>query len=201
MTVTISPESQLMITPSEVIEYLFCPRFTYFMNCLKIPQHEELRYKVQKGRKIHKWRERINKDYTWKKIGCVSRDHSVYLASYKLRVRGIVDEVLTLQDGTLAPLDYKYAEYKEYTYKTHTIQSTLYAMLIKEIYEKPVKRGFICYIRKGSTIKEIEYKERDFKYAGSTLDEIFRIIQRGFYPKKTKGRAKCLDCCYKNICV
>ena len=81
MIANVFPESQLMITPSEVIEHLFCSRFTYFMNCLNIPQHEELRYKVQKGREIHKWREKVNKNYMWKKIGCVSRDYSIYLAS------------------------------------------------------------------------------------------------------------------------
>lgn len=54
----VDTESTVMITPSEVIEYLFCPRFLYFMNCLKIPQHEELRYKVMKGRALHERREK-----------------------------------------------------------------------------------------------------------------------------------------------
>ncbi len=52
-----------MITPSEVIEHLYCPRFTYFMNCLNISQHEEQRYKVLKGREIHKSREESNRAY------------------------------------------------------------------------------------------------------------------------------------------
>ena len=190
-----------MITPSEVIEHLFCPRFTYFMNCLNIPQHEELRYKVQKGREIHKWREKVNRDYTWKKIGCVSREHSVYLASPRLRVRGIVDEILTLSDGSMAPLDYKYAEYRDLTFKTHKVQSTLYAMLIEDIYDRPVTKGYICYVRKGSRAKEILYRKTDFEYAKAILEEIFNVLQKGFFPKKTRTKAKCLDCCYKNICV
>ena len=201
MTANVLPESQLMITPSEVIEHLFCPRFTYFMNCLNIPQHEELRYKVQKGREIHKWREKVNRDYSWKKIGCVSREHSVYLASPKLRVRGIIDEILTLSDGTMAPLDYKYAEYQDFTFKTHKVQSTLYAMLIEEIYHKSVRKGYICYVRKGSKIKEIAYKKADFEDAKTTLDDIFNVIQKGYYPKRTKSSSRCCDCCYKNICI
>lgn len=190
-----------MITPSEVIEHLFCSRFTYFMNCLNIPQHEELRYKVQKGREIHKWREKVNKNHMWKKIGCISRDYSIYLASLQLRVRGIVDEILTLSDGTMSPLDYKYAEFQDFTFKTHKVQSTLYAMLIDKIYDKPVKKGYICYVKKGSKIKEIVYNRADFEYAHATLDEIFNVIQKGYYPKKTKNTARCIDCCYKNICV
>lgn len=44
------------ITPSEVIEYLYCPRFIYFMNCLGIAQHEDQRFMVLKGREVHEQR-------------------------------------------------------------------------------------------------------------------------------------------------
>lgn len=194
-------ESSPMITPSEVIEHLFCPRFTYFMNCLKIPQHEELRYKVIKGRELHDRKEKENKEYLRKKINCVSKELSVYLASPNIRVRGIVDEVLTLEDGSMAPLDYKYTEYRDFTYETHKVQSALYAMLIKEVYKKPVYRGFICYVKDRAVLKEILYKDKDFEYTIEILDEIFQVILRGYYPKRTTWRNRCIDCCYKNICV
>jgi len=190
-----------MITPSEVIEHLYCPRFTYFMNCLNIPQHEELRYKVLKGREIHERRSSENRDYLRKKIGCTSKAISVYLASPKIRVRGIVDEVLELSDGTMSPLDYKYTEFSEYTFKTHKFQSVLYAMLIEEIYKKPVKKGFICYLKDGVSLKEMDYKPSDFDEARALLSEIFSVISKGYYPKKTKFPIRCADCCYKNICV
>jgi len=198
---TVFPESVLMITPSEVIEYLYCPRFIYFMNCLNIAQREELRYKVLKGREVHKERSERNKDYLRKKLGCLKRDTNVYMASPALHVRGIVDEVLHLSDGTLAPLDYKYAEYREELFQTHKIQSVLYAMLIQESYNKPVKRGFICFTRSNSKIKEIVYNEVDFKQALLTVNKICDIIVKGYYPSKTKWQAKCADCCYRNICV
>ncbi|MEW6102803.1 MAG: CRISPR-associated protein Cas4 [bacterium] len=147
-------ESTLMITPSEVIEHLFCPRFTYFMNCLKIPQHEEQRYKVLKGRELHSKREQENREYLRKRIGCIGKEILVYLASPRLRVRGIVDEVLTLTDGSMSPLDYKYTEFNDFLFKTHKIQSVIYVMLIKEIYQKPVNEGYICYVRSGNTLKK-----------------------------------------------
>lgn len=190
-----------MITPSELIEHLFCPRFTYFINCLNIPQHEELRYKVLKGRELHEKRAKSNVDYLKKKIGCVDKEVLVYLASKNLMARGIVDEVLFLSDGTLAPLDYKYTTYKEFIFKTHRIQSSVYAMLIMENYGKSVKRGFICYARGGSRIKEVSYRQEDFSMAKAKIKEIFDIIMKGYYPKKTQWRNRCLDCCYRNICV
>lgn len=194
-------ESTPMITPSEVIEHLYCPRFTYFMNCLDIPQHEELRYKVLKGRELHERREIENQDYLRKKLGCIDKELSVYIASKKMGVRGVIDEVLYLSDGTLAPLDYKYAEYSDYTFETHKVQSVLYALLIMENYQKPVKKGFICYAKNGNKIKEIIYGDKDFCYAKDVVDELFRVILKGYYPKKTKWQNRCIDCCYRNICV
>lgn len=194
-------ESTVMITPSEVIEHLYCSRFTYFMNCLNIPQHEELRYKVMKGRKLHEAKEKENREYLRKKIGAVAKEVSVYVASPVLRVRGVVDEVLTLADGSLAPLDYKYTEYRDYLFETHKVQSVLYAMLLKDTYQKPVYKGYICYAKDGVTLKEIVYKEADFSYAKDVVDEIFSVILRGYYPKKTSWPNRCVDCCYRNICV
>lgn len=194
-------ESTIMITPSEVIEHLYCPRFTYFMNCLNIPQHEELRYKVMKGRKLHEEREKENREYIRKKLGCVAKEISVYVASPIIRVRGVVDEVLTLADGSMTPLDYKYTEYRDYLFETHKVQSVLYAMLIREVYQKPVYKGYICYAKDGAVLKEIVYKEADFEYAKDVVDEIFSVLVKGKCPKKTSWRNRCVDCCYKNICV
>ncbi len=190
-----------MITASELIEYLYCPRFTYFLNCLKIPQHEALRYKVLKGRELHEKKEKTNVDYIRKRLGCIKKEVSVYLASKKLKIRGIVDEVLFLNDGTLAPFDYKLTEYDEFIFRTHRVQSTVYAMLIMENYGNPVRRGFICYAKSKNLVKELVYREEDFAATKEIINEIFAIILEGFYPKKTRWPNRCIDCCYRNICV
>ena len=191
----------VFITPSEVIEYLYCPRFSFFMNCLNIPQHEEQRYKVLLGRQIHDRKIKINKDFLRKKIGCIKKDIDVYMVSEKYCLKGVVDEVLFLKDGTLAPLDYKYTEYKDLIYRTHRIQSVLYGLMIRDFYVADVKKGFVCYVRSRNLLKEIFFKERDFAEALKTIEEMISIIQAGYYPKKTKFRIRCIDCCYRNICV
>jgi CRISPR-associated exonuclease Cas4 len=191
----------IYITPSEVIEYLYCPRFIYFMNCLDISQNEDKRYKVLKGREVHEERMKANPDYVRKKLGCIGRDLDVYMASDMYHIKGKVDEALYLSDGTLAPLDYKYAEYKDTLYRTHKYQSVLYAMLIKDTYKKDVKKGYICYVRSKNFIKEIIYKDRDFKVAEQIINIMLDIIQKGHFPKRTSSTNRCIDCCYKNICV
>ena len=69
--------AECSITASDILEHLFCPRFTYFQSYLRIPQHEEKRFKVQKGRTVHENKVQVNPDYLRKKLGCVERKKSV----------------------------------------------------------------------------------------------------------------------------
>lgn len=190
-----------MITPSEVLEHVYCPRFTWFMNVQNIPQHEETRFKVLKGRQVHQRRATENRDYLRRKIGAVNREIEVYLASPALRLRGIVDEVLWLKDGTMAPLDYKYTEARDTVFKTHETQIVMYAMLIREVYQQPVTRGFVAYIRDGSQLLEVPVTEESMVKVRLLIGQIFDIITTGRLPKRTSYRIRCEDCCYKNICV
>lgn len=194
-------EQHPMLTPSEVLEHIYCPRFTWFMNVQQISQHEDRRFKVLKGREVHQRRETENKTYLRRKIGVVKREIAVYLASPTLRMRGIVDEVLWLKDGTMAPLDYKYTEAREAVFKTHRIQLLMYAMLIQEVYQSRVDKGFVAYIRGGNQLLEVAVDEQGIAQVKDIVEEIFAIISSGKLPKRTSHRARCHDCCYKNICV
>ena len=194
-------ESETIITISDVLEFLFCPRFTYFMHCLDIPQHEEMRYKVLKGRDVHEIRRPTNIDYVRKKIDCMRKERQVFIAAKKHHIKGIVDEVLFLGDGTAAPLEFKFAEYKDRIFKTYKYQLVLQAMMIAENYDVEVNRGYICYTRSNNLVKQIDFKKRDFDKAVEIIMDILEIIEKGFYPERTKDKMKCVDCCYRNICV
>lgn len=194
-------ETETMITISDVLEYLFCPRFIYFMYCLDIPQHEEKRFKVLKGREVHEIRRLTNTEYTRKKLNCMRKERDIFIASKENRIKGIVDEVLFLEDGTAAPLEYKFAEYKDKIFRTYKYQLILQALLIKENYGLDVKRGYICYTRSNSLVKQIDFKPSDFKKAVDIIESIIDIIEKGVYPKATKSSMKCIDCCYRNICI
>jgi CRISPR-associated exonuclease Cas4 len=191
----------LKITPTELLEYQFCPRFIYFMNVLKIPQNEERRYKVQKGREIHAKRLQQNKDYLWKKIGARSRQTEVYLISKKYHLRGIIDEVVTLADDTLAPIDYKYAVYPDYVYKSHKTQIICYCMMIEDVFAKEVKEGYIFYIREGNKQVTVPYSESNKNKVLKDIEALLEIVQLEKIPGPTAVIARCVDCTYKNICV
>jgi CRISPR-associated exonuclease Cas4 len=189
----------ISLTPSQIIEYQFCPRFIYFEYVLGIPEYEEKLFKVQKGRELHERKLKENIDYLRKRIGVVEKYLSVYLTNEYLR--GEVDEVLLLNDGTMAPLDYKFAEYKDKIFTTYKTQLTCYAILIEKNYEKKVNHGYLVYTRSKNKLVEIEITEKDKKNVYQSIEEILKIIEKNFYPKATKYKKKCVSCAYKNICT
>ena len=128
-------EMEFYITPSEVIEFLYCKRFTYYMKCLKISQNEENRYKVQKGRDIHEKKKRENINYLRKKLKITKKLIDINLVSKKYKVKGIVDEILIDEGDYMVPIDYKFAVYDEKIYKTYKTQMVLYSIMIEEIYD------------------------------------------------------------------
>jgi CRISPR-associated exonuclease Cas4 len=189
------------LTVTHVLEHLFCPRFTYFEYVIGLPERQERRPIVQMGRKSHEDRKKINPTYLRKKLGVVDRRFDVPMASMRLGVRGSVDEVLTLADGSMAPFDYKFAEDRGRVYLNQKMQSALYGLLIRETFQRPVHRGFLCYLRSKHKVVTIEFSEDDFLDAELILKEVLEVIQVGYFPRATKAKARCRDCCYRNICI
>lgn len=190
----------IYITASEIIQYLYCPRFIYYMNVLNISQHEDERYLVNKGRDIHELKMVRNKEYLRKSIGCVDKEIDVYLSSDKLHLVGRMDEVLIFEDGSRASLDYKFAVYEERLFKTLKTQQVAYSLLIEENYNCQVNKAYLVYVRSKNLLKEIEITNKDKENCIDIIDEIFDIQTRCYFPKSTKNKLRCQDCTYRNLC-
>lgn len=189
----------ISLTPSHIIQHLYCPRFTWFEWVLRIPQYEEKDYKVLRGREVHDQRLEQNKNYLRQRIGAVGKQQDVYLSNTLLR--GVVDEVLDLQDGTMAPLDYKFAQWNEQVYATYRQQLFCYAWLIEENYGKRVRKGFLVYTRSKNKLVEVSVSEEDQATVRDTAMEIVKILTENIYPAATKIKKRCVHCTYRNICT
>lgn len=189
----------ISLTPSHIIEYLYCPRFTYFEYVLGIPQYEEKNFKVMKGRELHDIKLERNKDYLRKKIGAKDKWIDQYLTNDN--IRGKVDEVLLLEDDTMAPLDYKYAEYKDKIYETYKQQLVCYAILIEQNFGKKVNKGFLVYVRSKNKLVEVEITESQKQEVRESIDAIQDILEKNHFPRATKYKKRCLNCTYRNICI
>jgi CRISPR-associated exonuclease Cas4 len=189
----------ITLTPSHIIQYLYCPRFTFFEYVLGIPQFEEKNYKVMKGREIHDQKLEQNKNYLRRRIGVADKHLDQYLTNDL--IRGVIDEVLVLEDGTMAPLDYKFAIYEDKIYETYRTQLYCYAWLIEDTFEKKVEKGFLVYTRSQHKLIEVQIKDSDKEDVKCAAREIEKIIAGNIYPKATKYQSRCVNCTYRNVCT
>lgn len=187
------------ITPSHIIEYLYCPRFTYFEYVLGIPQNEDKYYKVGRGREVHEQKAKQNMDYLRRRIGVKEKHLNQYLTNDLLR--GEVDEILLLEDGTMAPLDYKFAQYKDKIFDTYKTQLYCYAWLISDNFQMPVHKGYLVYTRSKNKLVEIPITKKHLEKVKTDAEKIKYIIQQNYFPKATKYKKRCLNCTYRNVCV
>jgi len=187
------------LTPSIIIEHLFCPRFTYFEYVLRIPQYEDRHYKVGRGREVHQQKAQQNMEYLRKRLGVKEKYLNQYLTNDLLR--GEVDEVLLLADGTMAPLDYKFAKYEDKVYETYQTQLFCYALLIEQNYGTAVNKGFIIYTRSKNKLIEIAITEKDKQKVQKAANAIQDVLTKNHYPKATKSKKRCVSCTYRNICT
>ncbi len=105
-----------------------------------------------------------------------------------------------MADGSAAPIDYKYAAYKERTFRNHKFQLAFYGKLIQENYSVPVNRGFLVYTKSKNKLIEVKLTAKIYDELGDIITDLIKIIQKGRYPAPTKYKARCQDCCYRNIC-
>lgn len=191
--------SKTSITPSDIIQHLYCPRFTYFEYVLAIPQHEEKSYKAMRGRELHDYKQGVNKDYLRKKIGVTDKYQEQYLTNDFLR--GKIDEVLRLEDGTMAPLDYKFAKYKGRIFNTYKTQLYCYAWLIEDNFSVKVNRGYLVYTRSKNELLEVPVSEKSKRRVKEVAADIIEIIDKNKFPRATKFKKRCRGCTYRNICI
>ena len=192
--------SGILLTVTDVLEHLYCPRFTWFEKYQMLPEFQERRAKVQMGRALHETRENTNRNYLRKRLNAVDKRIDVSLVSERYCLRGRIDEVLFFEDGTAAPLDYKFARDPGVIYRTLRFQSAMYALLIQEHFQCVVSKGFVVYTRSSNSVRTVEFTPADFEQVGNVLREMLNVIQNGYLPRRAPP-SHCADCCYRRICT
>lgn len=119
------------------------------------------------------------------------------LRSEKFGLTGSPDKLITIRDE-IAPSIIKTGAIPENgVWKSDRVQLTAYAILVEEIYNKVVTRGFVEYARWGC-VREVSIKRHE-RRSVLLLREKVKKIQEGFMPEKP-GDAPCERCGFKGIC-
>ncbi|MBF4806411.1 MAG: CRISPR-associated protein Cas4, partial [Pseudoleptotrichia goodfellowii] len=148
-------KEEVSLTVSKVLSYFFCPRNIFYSEVSGIEEKGENNFKMRTGKEIHDKKLIQNKNYLRKDLKVIKKEMNVSLYSQKESINGKADEILFLEDGTIAPLDYKYSEYAGKMYDTYIYQLVMYSMMIEENFNVKSKKGYIVFTRSNNKIVEV----------------------------------------------
>jgi len=185
----------IMLTVTDVKNFVYCPRVVYFMYCL--PQRP-LTYKMEEGKLEHGRTEELEERRSLRAYGLTEgqREFKVHLASKRLGLSGLLDMVvITAQEAI--PVEFKNTSGP--LGLNHKYQLVAYALLVEEKWDRPVRRGFVYRIPIKRS-QELPITPNGRRFVLRLLAQIRRLIATETMPPPTTQRGRCRDCEFRRFC-
>lgn len=200
-----SDVSEKLLTPTDVKQYVFCPRVTYFSRVMRIrpimgAQQEAAQKSHEKLSDMEKRRKSVLRSGF--PIPVRSKQFDVNLVSNRLHVHGRLDMLLLTMDREYIPVEFKDMKSKRRgVHLDHKYQLVTLALLVEDAFQVVVKRGLLYYFPDDKAVFvpiTQNMKTRAKKY----LQGILRMIESEEPPDP---RAECrrirVGCGYADQCV
>lgn len=184
------------LTVTDVVEYAFCPKFTYFINVLGLDQYEQKRGTVSAGRKLHLLHERNNLNY----IPYADKGKKLVASKFyseKLDLSGKIDEAIETDDEIIL-IERKYSDTCDIS-KTLLVQLGLLSILIEENLGKPVKKAVVIFNKTKRKQIPVVIDDVIKNHSLEILENTKKVIQMGIMPDADFDN-RCLNCCFRKIC-
>ena len=184
------------LTVTDVVEYAFCPKFTYFINVLGLEQFEQKRGTVTAGRKLHDKHERDNlryvpQEFSGKKI--VAR--KFFSAKYGLS--GKIDEAIEMKNEIVL-IERKYSDNHK-IYPALRVQLGLLSILIEENLHKHVQKAIVVFSKTKRKVIHVKIDDMMKKDSLDMLESVKTVIKNETMPESDFDN-RCLNCCFRRVC-
>ncbi len=181
---------------SDLKQFHYCPRVVYYQYVL--PVEHKVTYKMERGKVAQEEIERLESRRKLVRYGLKEgrRRFNVWISSRRWGLAGKLDMLIETDSGVF-PVDFKFTRGRPY--KNHVYQLAGYALILEDVYGKPVNSGFVYLILQQDAVPYdigAELKEECVR----TLQEIRGMVERERFPDAPSQRAKCADCEYQNYC-
>lgn len=186
----------LMLTVSDVKQLAYCARIVYYTHLLG--GRRPTTFKMGEGTREHEEETRREARRSLQRYGLEEgeRQFDVVLRSERLGLSGRLDMVLRSGDEVI-PVDFKHGHAPPG--RNHRYQLTAYALLVEEVWRRPVRRGFITLIPRREAIP--------VPVTATMREEVLRevrairaMITGEQMPLPTRIRGRCDDCEFRRWC-
>lgn len=186
----------MMLTVTDVKQLGYCARIVYYGYLLG--GRRPTTFKMGEGTRAHvdETRREARRSLQAYDLDEGERRFDVSLRSERLGLAGRLDLVIESEDEVI-PVDFKHGTAQPG--RNHRYQLTAYALLVEEIWKRPVRRGFITLIPiKRAICVPITPTMRE-----EVLRNIARVRQMigaEQMPPPTRMRGRCHDCEFRRWC-
>ena len=186
----------LSLKVSDLKQYHYCPRVVYYQYVM--PVEKAVTYKMEKGKAVQEELEVLEQRRKLRAYGIAEgkRKFNWWVYSPVLGLSGKLDMVIETS-GTIYPVDFKYT--KGRPHKNHAFQLGGYALILEDITNHKVGKGFIYLIPQKDAVV-IDLTDELKSQCLETLEHIKAMIRDERFPEPPSSRAKCVDCEYQNYC-
>ncbi|PIZ91518.1 CRISPR-associated protein Cas4 [Candidatus Micrarchaeota archaeon CG_4_10_14_0_2_um_filter_55_9] len=181
------------------MNYLYCPRITYFENVLHYPQVTTI--KEVKGREKHvEFNRKSKRTKIAKRMPKLPRRYNLPLFSKELGFQTVLDCLLLNEEANEAyPLQAKNSFRPLAIYRTMKFQLFVEALLVTRMFDYSVPFGFIKFIKSNDLVK-LNINSENMLEVEELIKEIKRVISEEELPSPTPYELRCQDCCYFAVC-
>ncbi len=186
------------ITPTDIKQYVFCPRVTYFTRVMQLrpivgSQQDAAKKSHDRLAELEKRRESILKTDIPAEIE--SKAFEVYLRSEELQAHGVLDMLVITADGEHIPIEFKAMSSKRgQILLDHKYQLVLLARLLEYSKGVIVRRGFVHYMNDNVTAR-LSLTDGLRRRIKTYLDRISTMLREGTIPPPRRncqhGRVGC----------
>lgn len=181
---------------SDLKQFVYCPRVVFYNYVM--PVEKAATFKMEYGRIAEDTIDHLENRRKLRKYGLSigEREFHKQLHSEKLGLSGKVDLLIKTSE-TYYPVDFKYTTSQPY--KNHLYQILGYAIILEDMFNCPVDKGFVYLIPKEDVVvfdltNDLKIKVKNL------LNEIRNMISSQQIPPPAELRNKCFDCEYRNFC-
>ena len=189
-------------TVTDLKQHTYCPRIVYYTYCL--PLIRPTTYKMQVGIEAHDMAEGLERRRSLRAYGLQrgQRSFDVLLISERLGLSGKVDMVIRVpaENGSVVeviPVEYKHSPGRAGRHLF--LQLTAYALMLEEMAEGMVRRGFLYFIPSRQA-REVPITPNLRGEVIGQLQAMREMVERERMPEPPRRRAHCVICEFRRFC-
>lgn len=186
----------LKLRVTDIKQFVYCPRIIYYTYVC--PVDKKTTRKMEYGKEAHVELDRLEKRRNFKRynFSTAERKYHTHLYSKRLGLEGRLDMHL-VANGEVFPVEFKYTS--KGPSLNHKYQLVAYAMLLEDIYNRPIRYGFL-HLHPEGKVTPVEITTNARMFVKDIMDKIRTMILQEKMPSPTPRKARCVDCEYRNFC-